>query len=130
MSMSPVEVFRMEIGDDDGSLFTEPQAEHLIEERSGVVLEAAADACDILATRFAKEFDFNSAARMQFRRSQKSEAYERRAAALRKRIGGLTVVPMTRTDAYSDDVSVRDGAGEGSNTGRIRKGYTDPDLAY
>jgi hypothetical protein len=128
--MDAVEVFRMEIGDDDGSLFSIEQAEHLINDRSGVVLAAAADACDILATRFAKQFDFNSAARMQFKRSQKSEAYERRAKALRARVGGLTVVPMIRTDAYSDDVSVRDGAGEGSNTGRIRKGYTDPDLPY
>jgi hypothetical protein len=128
--VEPVEEFRLEIGDTDGALFTPGQAEHLIDKRGGVVLAAAADACDILATRFAPKFDFNSAARMQFKRSQVSEAYERRAKALRLRVGSLTVVPMTRTDGYSDDISVRDGAGESASTGRVRQGYTDPDIPF
>lgn len=126
--MQLVEQVQLEIGDVDKTLFTPEQIEHKLNDRGGNVLATAADLCDILATRYAGQFDFASAARMNFKRSQKSEAYERRAKAIRERIGGLNVVPLTRTDGFTDDISVRDGAGQGnSRTGRIRRGYTDPD---
>jgi hypothetical protein len=126
--MEAVEQFRLEIGDEgENALFTIEQVEHLLDVRDGNVLAAAADACDILATRFAKEFDFASAARQQFRRSQKAEAYERRAKAIRSRIGGLATIGVTRVDGFSDDVSVREGSGT-SRQGRVRRGYVDPDI--
>ncbi len=129
--MNPVEEVRLEIGDEDAAayLFTNPQIEKKLADHAGVVLATAADLCDILATRFAREFDFNSAARMQFKKSQKSEAYERRAKALRERVGGgLTTIPTTRIDGFSEDITTRDGAGQGGNTNRVVIGYTNPDL--
>jgi len=130
--MNGVEQVRLEIGDEEGAsqLFTKAQIEYKLTERGGEVLACAADLCDILATRFAKEFDFSSAARQQFRRSQKSEAYEKRAKAIRERIGGLAVVGMTRVDGYTQDVTVRDGAGANQQTGRVREGYTNPDTGF
>lgn len=128
--MSPAEAVRLEIGDEDqdAPLFTDSQIEKKLADRGGAVLLTAADLCDILATRFARQFDFSSAARMTFRRSQKSEAYERRAAALRNRAGGLTTIPTTRVDGFSEDISTRDGAGQNSSSGRVLEGYNDPDI--
>ena len=130
--MTPVEEVRLEIGDEDADaqLFTDPQIEKKLGDRGGVVLLTAADLCDILATRFARQFDFSSAARMNFRRSQKAEAYERRAKALRERVGGLTTITTTRVDGFSEDISTRDGAAQGSRNGRVRQGYYDPDIPY
>lgn len=129
-ALTPLEQIRFEVGDDDAdnALFTDAQIEYKLRERAGNILETAADLCDVLATRYAKRFDFASAARMQFRPSQLCEQYEKRAKAIRERIGGLTTVPFTRVDGYTDDVSARDGSASSSRTGRVRRGYTDPDL--
>jgi hypothetical protein len=131
--MEAVEAVRLEIGDEEGpaQLFSPEQIEHFLGIHGGEVLAASAHACDVLATRFAGEYDFSSAARQQFRRSQKSEAYERRAKAIRERIGGgLVTIPTTRIDGFSEDITTRDGAGESSKRGRVREGYTDPDIPY
>jgi hypothetical protein len=130
--MTPVDEVRLEIGDEDSAaqLFTDPQIEKKLSDRGGAVLATAADLCDILATRFAGAFDFSSAARQEFKRSQKSQAYERRAESIRKRIGGLTTVSTTRVDGFSDDITTRDGAAQGSRTGRVKAGYFDPDIPY
>jgi hypothetical protein len=131
--METVEQVRLEIGDTEGpdQLFTPEQVEHFLDIHGGEVLAASAHACDVLATRFVVEYDFSSAARQQFKRSQKSEGYERRAKAIRLRIGGgLVTVPTTRVDGFSEDITTRDGAGESSKQGRIREGYTNPDIPY
>lgn len=128
--MQAVEAVQLEIGDEDETLFTVEQVEHKLNERGGNVLQAAADLCDIMATRTARAFDFNSATRQQFRRSQQTVAWERRAKALRERVGGLVTVPTTRVDGYSEDISNRDGAAQNTRTGRVRVGYNNPDLPY
>jgi hypothetical protein len=128
--LTPIDQVRLEIGDEnlDSPLFGDAQIQYKLDGRGGNVLLAAADLCDVLATRYAGEYDFSSAARMTFRRSQKTAAYEARAKALRNRAGGLTTVSVTRVDGFSDDISTRDGSGQGSRTGRVRAGYFDPDL--
>jgi hypothetical protein len=125
---------RLEIGDGTAPfLLTDDELDTLLSERAGVILAAAADACDILATRFATAYDFewqgSVNSRGKYSRSQMSKAFADRAKAIRARVnGGLTVVQTTRVDGYSDDLSNRDGAGQASKTGRVRAGYTDPDL--
>ncbi|MGH2878946.1 MAG: hypothetical protein ACRDK4_04980 [Solirubrobacteraceae bacterium] len=128
--LAPLEQIRFEVGDDDTAnpLFTDKQIEYKLSERAGNILATAADLCDVLATRYAKRFDFASQARMQFKVSQLSAAYAARAKALRERISGLTTVPFTRTDGYTDSVSARDGSAANTRTGRVRRGYSDPDL--
>lgn len=128
--MQPVEQVRFEIGDESATEpdFTDPQIELKLNGRGGNILLAAADLCDILATRYAREFDFSSAARQEFKRSQKAESMERRAAKLRERAGGLVAVPTTRIDGFSEDIDNRSGAGQSSRTGRVREGYYDPDI--
>lgn len=128
--MDPLEQFRLELGDTDPArqLFTDEQAQHFLDQRAGVVLLAVADACDALARRFSREYDFAEDGQ-SFRRSQMATAYREQAKELRQRAGGgLTVVGMTRVDGYSEDVSARDGAGQESRSGRVRAGYYDPDL--
>jgi hypothetical protein len=129
-ALTPLERIRFEVGDDDADnlLFTDKQIEYKLGERNGNILITAADLCDVLATRYAKRFDFASAARMQFRPSQLCEQYEKRAQALRNRAGGISTMPTTKIDGYTEDVSNRDGAGASDRGGRVHIGYTDPDL--
>ncbi len=127
---------RLEIGDTDAAapLFNDDELDYIIASRADNVLLAAADACDMLATRFARDYDFEwqgagESARGKFTRSQMSKAFTDRAAAIRQRAGGgLGVIQTTRVDGYSEDISNRDGAGQNNRTGRVRAGYTDPDL--
>lgn len=121
---------RLHLGDTDETrpLFNDDELEFLLSERGDNVLLTAADACDILATRFARDYDFrwkDSA----FNRSQMAQMYAARAKALRARVnGGLAVVQTTRVDGASEDVSHRDGAGQASPAhGRVRAGYYDGD---
>ena len=128
--LTPIDQVRLEIGDEnlEDPLFTDAQIQYKLDGRAGVVLLTAADLCEILARRYAKDYDFSSAARMSFKRSQKSTQYAALAKELRNRVGGLSTVPVTRVDGFSEDISSRDGAGQSSRTGRVRIGYTDPDL--
>ena len=132
--LTDLDKFRLELGDIDATapLFNDDEAGYFIAARPGSVLLAVADACESLARRFAREFDFDAPNEKSFKRSQKAEAYRKMAAELRDRAkiedgGGLTVLTMTRVDGYSDDLSTRDGAGQVAVTGRARHGYYDPD---
>lgn len=124
---------RLQIGDTDAdrALFNDDELEHLLSERAGNVLQTAADACDILATRFARDFDFKWKDGA-FSRSQMAQMYAERAKSLRARArGGLAVVQTTRIDGVSEDISQRDGAGQASPaSGVVRSGYYDGDLPY
>ena len=134
--------FRLELGDHptpdvpEGAyvyLLNDDEAGYFIDARPGKLLLAVADACDSLARRFAREFDFDSTKEKSFKRSQKAEAYRKMAAELRERAkledgGGLSVIVTTRVDGYSDDLSTRDGAGQVAVGGRVRRGYYDDDL--
>lgn len=121
--------FRLLIGDVDSAapLFNDDEAQWFIDERNGVVRLAAADACDSLAIRFARDYDIGADGQ-SLARSQQSAMYAARGKQLRERASGLTVVPTTRVDGYSEDVSNREGAGQNRRTGRVRAGYWDPDL--
>lgn len=128
---TPLDQFRLLIGDTDSTrqLFNDVEAQWFIDQRPGNVLLAAADACDSLATRFARDYDFSTDGQ-SFRRSSVAIRYETRARELRARApgSGLSTVSVTRVDGYSDDIAARDGAGQATRTGRVRAGYSDPDL--
>lgn len=123
---------RLEIGDTDSTapLFADEEIQVKLAARADDVLLTAADLCDVLAIRFAKEFDFETDGQ-SFKRSDKAKAYTAMSKALRLRAeksGGITSTPITRVDGYSDDLSTRDGAGQVSAQGRKRHGYYDGDV--
>ena len=94
---------RLEIGDvtESTALFDNDELDDIIL-REGSAIKAAARACEILAVRFAREFDF-TADGSGFKTSQKSEAYAKMGVRLRNRAKSDVTVP-TRVDGYSDDI--------------------------
>lgn len=97
--LSARDEFRLLIGDTDSTspLFNDTEADYLLNRRNGNVLAAAADACDALAVRFARDVDFTvdgtSVSRMR-----RSESYRALARAYRARAGaggGLASIPIT-----------------------------------
>jgi hypothetical protein len=126
---------RLYIGDTnaDRPLFNDNEIDLVIDDRGGDALQAAADCCDILATRFAREHDIewqgSPNARTKLTRSQMSKAYSDRAVALRRRANGqVSTASTTRVDGFNEDIDSRAGAGQTPATGRVRAGYTNPDL--
>lgn len=107
---TPLAKVRLEIGDTDQAtaLFQDEEIQAKLADRGDNVLLAAADLCDILARRFARHFDFESD-NQRFTRSQMSKQYAALARDLRDRAsGGVTSVPSTRVDGYSQDVTNTD----------------------
>lgn len=122
--------FRLEIGDTDSTapLFNDDEAEYFLDRRAGNVLQAAADACEALARKFARQFDFSEDGQ-SFKRSQMAAAYRQMAKDLRSRAsGGVSTASFTRVDGYSEDIDARQGAGQARPSGRVRQGYFDPDI--
>lgn len=79
--------FRLELGDidPDTALFNDDEAGYFLAKHPTNILLAVADACDALAARFAREFDFDSTSDKSFKRSQKAAMYEQMAARFRER---------------------------------------------
>jgi hypothetical protein len=86
--------FRLELGDHptpdvpEGTyvyLFNDDEAVYFIAKHPSNLLLAVADACDALAARFAREFDFDSTKEKSFKRSQKADHYLAMAVRLRTR---------------------------------------------
>jgi hypothetical protein len=128
--LTDLDKFRLELGDTDTdrALFNDDEAGYFLDQRPGNVLLAVADACDSLARRYSRDVDVTTDGQ-QLLRSQKAKAYRDQADALRKRAGGgITTVTVTRVDGYSDDIDTREGGGGDSRTGRVLRGYSDPDL--
>ena len=97
---------RLEIGDTDSTaaLFTDEELNVYINARADVVLLAAADACDALAVRFARAYDFETDGQ-KFQRSQMSKAYRELGQSLRDRSAGIATLTPKRVDGYSDDIT-------------------------
>ncbi len=127
--------FRLEVGDIDSTapLFNDDEANYFIAGQPTSILLAVADACDSLARRYAREFDFDTTNEKSFKRSQKAKAYADQAKELRARAkldmsGGIGVIVTTRADGYADDLNTRESAGLVGVNGRTRRGYYDTDL--
>lgn len=125
-----VGLVRLQIQDTDltNPLFSDAEITIYLNQRGGNVLQAAADLCDVLAARFAQEFDFETD-QQRFLRSQRSKAFAALSKTLRARAaGGITSYPTTRIDGYSDDISSEDVSVLNPRVGRVRAGYFDPDI--
>ena len=134
MSLSTLDQVRLQIGDTDtdNALFTNAEIDQFLERHDDQVLPAAADACDALAARFARDFDFKWKDG-EFKKGSRADRYAKLAEQLRARAGvgqPATSLPVTRVDGYSDDLSTEDGAGVGraDRTGTVRAGYFDGDI--
>lgn len=118
---SDLDLVRLEIGDtdvtpDSDALFSDEEIQVKIDYRTtvnsagGTVVDhlaAAADLCDILATRFARQFDFAEDGQ-RFNLSQRFAAYSARARDLRLRSGsGNSSVPLVSSvhTAQGDNIS-------------------------
>ena len=101
---------RLAIGDTDRdrALFEDAELDDIIVQEVSVD-NSAALACEILATRFARDYDF-TADGSSFRKSSVSAMYSKMARRLRARGRGTTVVMPQRVDGFSqttpsDDVT-------------------------
>lgn len=134
MSLSTRDQVRLQIGDNDSTAFllTDAEVDQFLERHSDQVLPAAADACDALAARFARDFDFKWKDG-EFKKGSRADRYATMAKELRARAGvaqPASSMPVTRVDGYSEDLSTEDGAGSGraDRTGTVRAGYFDGDI--
>jgi hypothetical protein len=108
---------RFELGDVQAAnpLFNDDELDYLLGQHADNVLLTAAHACDILATRFARGFEFSDGDDRTFKPGERVAHYRTMARDLRERAstaasGGLAVIETTRVDGYSDDLSSRDGS--------------------
>ena len=119
---------RLEIGDTDSTaaLFTDEELQVYRDNRADNVYLAAADACDQLATRFARAYDFSTDGQ-SFSRGQMSKMYQERATDLRRRANSISTLTPTRIDGYSDDITNTD-VGVTGTTNPRRRYYGEEDL--
>lgn len=105
---TPLAQVRFEISDtaEAGALFSDEEIALKLDARGGSVLLAAADLCDVLAVRFAREFDFATDGQ-SFRKGQRSAAYRQMAIDLRARAVGVASAPVVRVDGFSQDLDSR-----------------------
>lgn len=117
---------RLLIGDTDttAALLSDEEIDWFLSERSDDVHLAAADACDALATKFARAYDFETDGQ-SFKRSQMSAAFAARASELRSRGSGITTGRVTRVDGYSDDI--QSGSVAETDVNPRRRYYGAPD---
>lgn len=98
----PIQRLRLEVfAGSDSTLLSDDQLETLLAERDDDILTAAADACDILATRFATDYDIewqgSANARGKLSRSQVAKMFADRAKTLRQRAedeGDIEIVSL------------------------------------
>lgn len=108
--MEPRDRLRLELGDTNvaNPLFSDAELDQLLAEVDGAILLAAANACDILATRYAGDFDFGTREDKRFSRSQKSKMYAARADRLRQRFeitvagSGVGTIDVERADGWTE----------------------------
>lgn len=120
---------RLEVGDtdEDAALFDDAELEVYIDRHPASVQLAAAAACEQLARRYGRAYDFETDGQ-SFKRSQMSKQYAQLARDLRQRETGIVSHPTTKVDGYSDDVPFDQTDATSSRWGRVAIGFTDPDL--
>ena len=97
---------RLELGDTDSTraLFSDEELDDILAQEGDSVLGSAARACEILAVRFARDYDF-SVDGASFKKGSIYKMYHEMARRLRAKATGSTTVMPTRKDGYSDDVA-------------------------
>jgi len=124
---------RLEIGDRDfaAPLFYDEELNYFLTDTGDDVLLAAARACDALARRFARDFDFKTDGQ-EFKKGSISEHYATLAKELRQRAaGGVTSTAVTREDGYSTDIPADQvTAGRGAPAAGRGNFYTNSDHVY
>lgn len=118
---------RLEISDTVSAtaLFADEEIDVFLADE-GSVLAAAARACEVLAARYAGAYNFKTDDQ-SFDRGALSKAYAEQARRLRAQSGGVATIAPTRIDGYSDDIA-NDDISTSASSGRVRAGYTSPDI--
>ena len=125
---------RLRIGDTNSAdpLLFDEEIDYFLAERGGDILKAAADCAGAIAAKFARAYKVETDGQ-RLERNQIFEHYSKLETSLRGRAGGgLSTVAVTKVDGVSDDLSTRDGAGQGGvgASGRVRRGYSNPDEIF
>ncbi len=116
-STSDRDRLRLEIQDTviDRALFSDAELDDFLAQDVQVLL-AAAHACDTLATRFARDYDF-IADGASFKKSTISKSYADQATRLRRRATGSgSIVVPRRVDGYSQEIESDQVAGANTIT--------------
>lgn len=120
---------RLEISDQtEPAEFSDAEVQLKLDANGADELLAAADLCGILAIRYAKKIDHKTDGQ-EFKFGPRAQRFADLEKELRDRAGGtIGVIETTRIDGASEDVSAREGAGDGGGrSGIVRRGYSDPD---
>ncbi len=122
---SDLSLLRVKVGDTDDSrqLFDDAEMNVFLTEESSVLLAAAA-ACDSLATRFARDYDF-TADGASFKKGSVSAQYARRARVLRRQGNGTSSSPIIRQDGYSQSVKSNAATGNSGSSSFDRSGLVN-----
>jgi hypothetical protein len=116
---------RLKVGDTDTAdpLLFDDEIDALLADE-GSVTRAAIAAARAIAAKFARGYTFQTDGQ-RFNRAERVAHYRQLAKDLATE-AGITTHATTRVDGYSDDVDYQDV--EAGRRGRVRAGYTDPDL--
>lgn len=124
---------RLTIGDTDATdpLLQDDEVAYFLELQDNDVKLASASAAEAIAAKYARGYTFATDGQT-FNRSDRVKHYMQLAAVLdptNARSGNASIYnsATTRIDAYSDDIGY-DELTSSSRVGRVRAGYTDPDL--
>ena len=123
-----LEKLRLYIGDTDSAapLFYDPELQVFLDNNSDNPKLAAIEACMVLATKFARAYDFETDGQ-RFDRSQMSKAYRELAKALREQASAVTTIDSTRIDGYSDDIANQETSLNTSSANPRRRYYGQED---
>lgn len=93
---------RLEIGDvdSDRALFQDAELDDFLSQEGNSILGSAARACETLAVRFAREFNF-SADGANIQKGSITQMYMNQAKRLRRQARSTTTVMPRRKDGYS-----------------------------
>ena len=114
---------RLEIGDTDvtNPQYADDEIQYFLDKNAGNVMQAAADAADALAVKFAAGIDFNTDT-LAVKKLQRSEQMSKRATEIRERAeGGLHEMDQIKVDGYSQDI-------DNTDTSLIQGMPVDPDI--
>jgi hypothetical protein len=118
---------RLLIGDVDSTdpLMYDAEIQVYLDQHGTNLNLVAAECCSAIAAEWGRRYDFESD-QQAFKRSQVFAHYTALERKFRAR-SGVSTVATTRVDGYSDDINYQELEGD-NGPGRVRRGYTDPDL--
>ncbi|MGYP004450473721 len=105
--------FELQDVEEDRALFSDAEIDDLLAQEGDSVLNAAGHGCELLALRYARDFDFQADG-ARFNKSSLTKHFRDLGVQLRNRARGSVAVMPRRKDGYSSTID-SDTATGGSN---------------